>query len=1453
MLPTSRFTNISFSVKGDKEVIQESVVDIMNPELFSGDRPFPGGVYDFRLGTTDNRFRCNTCFHTKDKCLGHPGQITLNYPVFNPMAAADIPRCLTILCHNCGGVFIPEDRYIKFPPAARFNAAKKIAAVAVGSKKEEGTEGRSRGVSKNCVRCGAEHPRIRKDPYTPFLFVAEYYTGETHRETIKLFPHIVASIFERVSDATMISLGRHISSHPRNYVLHHLPVPPTNIRPDVRKVGSSSRSSNDSITVFIHNIIKDNAKITSDYPSPMTVDFEKLITELNNKVHQMVRGSKANQPAIAQSTDNITYAIRWTGKKGRFRKDQMGKRVRKMGRSTIIGDPTLKPYEISIPAKFARTVQRNVVVRDYNRAELMQFIENGDERYPGASRIYSRRGGHGLSIRDAKRAGVIVIEDGDIVTIDHVDGDTIGFNRAPSLFISNISNMTIRVTPDTSETDRTDESKLRPPQALGHNVVACPWFNSDFDGDAMSVIYYSSASAAHEANSLGAPSNWFMTYANGTTSIGQADDSIIGMYQLTKNSVRIDKYHAMMIFQRSSYLPAIEEDRIYTGKEVISMSMEETPINFSGRPTYYNPNLAAFIKYDPEDINTRVVEGKLTSGVLDAAAVGKGGAKNLYQIIGAEYGPKRALDSIFDMQQVVVGYLYQFGYTIGVMDMLVSEAARKEIFAISNDLVNKSRLITEKLNNGEIIPPIGRTVEDFYEEQQIAALNVIDDFTEPILKSVDPDANNLLRIIQSGSKGKLANMYNMVSTIGQKVIDGERIRQVFGYKRTMAYYPRFDTEPEARGFIANSYMSGVTSAEYVSGAIAARFDLITKALSTSVTGAQNRRSIKNLETIIINNLRCAAKDNHIIQLVFGEDYMDVRRVEPVNFPTVTMSDAEFDKQYKREDAAEYKMMLADRVKYRESFLRIERVMIGIPMVTRKKVAFDMGRIIESALFADFKARMATPPSKTEIATMVETVRGFLATFAYAITNERARARGWVLPEHLVMATWLHCMHVRTHLCSARFAEGYESAIGVRGYMNSAILNIVLNNVITKYKAALIEAGSAAGIIAAQSFSEPLTQYMLDAHHRSATGGTSNDAMTKSNEVLGAKVVSKLSMPRMVVSLLPDVAGDARLVQEIANNIEALHFRQFVTKYAIFFEKFGEPVHPAYAAERDMIAEFVKKNPLVKAPIDLVRWCVRYVINKTSLILKNIALDVIIERIREAHPECYVVYTPENSGDIIIRMYVRAAAFKDVHLASVKDYSSKVLECAVRGVSGIINTEMKQIINSRVEADGSVVQNNDNWGISTVGTNLATLLTLNHIDRYSIHTDAIQEVVDIFGIEAARLHIMQEMKVLAEKCDSRHLTIYADEMTYTGAYTSIDKSGIDKREERNILLRVGTSSPVRAVESAAITSATDMVAGVTSSFLLGTVPRIGSIYNGFIVNEEFVKNNTVSDEAILDEL
>jgi len=964
----------------------------------------------------------------------------------------------------------------------------------------------------------------------------------------------------------------------------------------------------------------------------------------------------------------------------------------------------------------------------------------------------------------------------------------------------------------------------------------------------MNMYISTSVSARNEITEMSGIHNWFISHAYSSPAyIGEVDDSIVGSFELTRSNVRLDKYHAMLLFANTSYLP-IFENRIYTGRDIITKMLEPTPITFSRDTTWYDQKYAGVINYDPTEIKVNIDHGIHKSGVLDSSSIGSKSKGGLFHIIASDYGTEQALLSMFDLQQLSIGYIEQFGFSIGIMDILIPKETRAKIHDIETTIMNDAQLITDRLNRGEIIPPIGKTSDEFYEELQISKLRVLDDFADPIIRAIDTDTNSLFKLIKSGSKGRMQHMFHISSAIGQILINEQRPRQKFSYRRTLPYFKRFDTDPQSRGYITNSYLSGMDIVQELFNAMNARFDFITKALSTSVTGEQNRKSIKNLESIIVNNLRMCVKGSKIIQFIYGEDGVDPRALLDVKFPTVMLSAADLEKQFRYVPRnkkyasiydSEFERMKTDREEYRRRFLALEQSNVNEPLVDKRPLPVDVDRLI-AILRAD---NPMTPADEASLAGMTVRVNKFCQQLPYILLNE-AQIDKYISDVH-ISAVWLLTMSIRTALCARRM-EAYDDQF----------LTLIFNMIRMKYLIAFVDYGTAVGIISAQSFSAPLTQYMLDAQHRSVSGGTSKSGMDRVKEVMGARETDRLKASSMLIAVDSAIAHDRTKVQEMANRIEVMILQQFVVAYQVFFEKYGEPTHPAYVDETKIMKEFEKYNPLMKIPNDLVNWCVRFDIDKSALILKNMPLESIIIRLREEFPFTYIVYTPENAPKVIIRVYFRSAMFKLLIDDNIMDAQAKsLLKTIIRGVDSINGTEVVKMNRYRIAADDSLERDKDLYGIRTLGTNMSGILNISQVDRNRVQTDAIDETFKMFGVEAARQRIVSELRQLGDGAgiNYRHFTVYADEMTYTGMITSIERGGLNKREINNVLLRLGFVAPLHTLEEAAMNAMEDDVSGITAKMLVGTTPEIGTSYNQFYVNEEFVAANTVKADQWLDAL
>ena len=422
---TDRIESVTFGITGSDEAVINSSVAIVSSESTKNGKPYDGGVTDLRLGTNDHSYECKTCFNGKELCLGHAGYIKLNYPVYSPLFLLELRKWLRLICFKCGKAVIDREEYIKFPKTKRLSEASKIAKT----------------VSRKCMHCNEPHPILKKEKKDIIVILAEYRSDAKDKQIIKterLFPHHIKPILERVSFETVVDLGKEVICHPSKFVLDNIVVPPITIRPD-DKSGGSKRPQNNHLTTMLKQLIKINEKIPTnfEYTGTLSENLESLFVDLNIMYYKLVKGGTAQAGKVNVRTGQgqlNSIAMRLKGKQGRFRKTQMGKRVHLCARSTIINNPRLKVDEIGLPISFARTLQIEETVQDFNREQSLVYFQNGRTRYPGCTKIFQKKTNTFRSVENSNGNNVLQLEIGDKIYRDLIDGDYVLFNRQPSLW-----------------------------------------------------------------------------------------------------------------------------------------------------------------------------------------------------------------------------------------------------------------------------------------------------------------------------------------------------------------------------------------------------------------------------------------------------------------------------------------------------------------------------------------------------------------------------------------------------------------------------------------------------------------------------------------------------------------------------------------------------------------------------------------------------------------------------------------------------------------------------------------------------------------------------------------------------------------------------------------------------------------------------------------------------------
>ena len=1416
---------IQFYINGNKQNEKLSVVEINNKNLFKDNEPVNNGVYDIHMGTTDNKLRCHTCYHSKKDCVGHFGHIESPYPFVNPLFRREVIKWVRAVCAHCGLPVLGTKIELNTGKSNYLNEY--VKKVKLSNKKIK------------CHYCSKDHKILEKDAKNSFRFL---YKDDNDTET-RVYNNDIENIVMKITDETVVKMGRSIEAHPNRLLLRILAVPPVALRPDIKKMNSNQSNIND-LTAIIKNIIIFISKLPKIMDHKSIEDNIKQLDLIEMHYFSLIKDLPAGSTML-QSTSSklqlVSLMSRHTGKTGRIRGNIMGKRVTNMARSVITGDNYIHIDEVGIPIIIAKNIQIPEIVQDYNKEKLLIYFNNKSDHYPGCTKIVKKSNGREYDINYIGKNNNIILENGDTIYRDLIDGDIVALNRAPSLLFSSISALRVRIL--------YDGNSIR----LSPNIVDS-LFGGDFDGDAMNVIFVLGIKARNECKVLTDVKRWFISYKDGTPAVGIYHDGLNGISEFTRDNVMISKLDAMQFLSTIDDITDIDYDKlkeVNNSRDVISLLLPK--FNYTKYASHYNPNLKDIIDYKENEIKIEIVHGQVISGRFDKKIVGQNVDDSIFHHIHHEYGAKKTLNLIRDIQQVTTSYQMHEGFTVHYDDIVIDKSAITLINDKINDILKQAETITEKLKNGHYVPPINMTLKNYYEQMLISVLNLGDDFLRPVLMNIDVENNNLYKLISTGTKGKYLNLMQISSSIGPTSIGGDLMAQNFAYGRTLPYFERFNSNPQSRGFVIDSYSDGVRNVSYIFQSMEARYSIINKALSTAKTGYQNRKSIKNLESLVVDNLRKTAKFNRIVQILYGEDGIDIRFVENVKFNKILDSNKEFEDTYKCDIKKlnkifqnkeieimlekEYKDILESRDMYRNIFMSVEQANSKSRLITNSiKLPININKIVDDVVYDHRlnKENFIIDPIKS-----LDKVNELYNELLYCHYNEIQLHKKVSIPNFIQKSFTLLFISIKLCLSMSNI---------VKHNLSLAMLENIKLRALEKYKNALIEPGLMVGIISAQSISEPSTQYILDSQHRSGTSGTSVDFLVRSKEIYGAKPTEKMEDPNLLITIKDKYATDQLSIQRIANHIEMLKFKIFIQdKCSLFFEKYKHIVHPDYIHENDMIKLFEKHNPNLKVPNDLINFCIRVPINKEKLIEKNIALEEICFKLQETYPFLFIVNTSENADTIILRLYIRSMFFKKSKETQinqiVKFIKIKLNETVIRGINGIISTNTENnIARSYIDETGTI-KNKILPIITTSGTNLDTIFENDFIDPYNTFSNSIIEIQETLGIEAARTMIINEIRNMIPTVNIRHYMMYADEMTSTGVVTAIEKSGIDKRNPNDVLLSMSNSHPVQIGESAAINNIkTNVNQSLSASLMTGRVPKFGSLYNKAIYNETFISEN-----------
>jgi DNA-directed RNA polymerase III subunit RPC1 len=101
----------------------------------------------------------------------------------------------------------------------------------------------------------------------------------------------------------------------------------------------------------------------------------------------------------------------------------------------------------------------------------------------------------------------------------------------------------------------------------------------------------------------------------------------------------------------------------------------------------------------------------------------------------------------------------------------------------------------------------------------------------------------------SGSKGSNINLCQMIACVGQQTVNGSRMPNGF-QARSLPHFELESKYPAAKGFVQNSFYSGLTATEFFFHTMGGREGLVDTAVKTAETGFVLSETNKEINNVI---------------------------------------------------------------------------------------------------------------------------------------------------------------------------------------------------------------------------------------------------------------------------------------------------------------------------------------------------------------------------------------------------------------------------------------------------------------------------------------------------------------------------------------------------------------------------------------------------------------------------
>ena len=671
---------------------------------------------------------------------------------------------------------------------------------------------------------------------------------------------------------------------------------------------------------------------------------------------------------------------------------------------------------------------------------------------------------------------------------------------------------------------------------------------------------------------------------------------------------------------------------------------------------------------------------------------------------------------------------------------------------------------------------------------------------------------------------------------------------------------------------------------------------------TSTTGYIQRRLIKGMEDLKVEyDMTVRNGKQRIVQFSYGDDGIDTIKVENQSLPLVAMS---LDEIY-----AHFHMPLDNSNETEESavtaftkttYAKMKKEKSATIAKIRELIDYmiEMRDLIIERVFnrLDNKS-VQMPVSFTHIINNVQAQQQINQNSMVDITPLEAmdmisagfrqlETLYYAPPTQLFKVMYYYYLSPKELLLVKRF--------------NKSALSILISVINLQYKRSIVAPGEMVGMVSAQSIGEPTTQLTLNTFHSAGVASKSNATrgVPRIEEILSLSENPK--NPSITVYFKEDDESTPERVQEFIPLIEHTKLSEVVDTIEVCFDpddlntlvEQDRAVMTQYQEFEKLIDECVRDS-MIAASVGVPdvpgggssasasagagagaksKWIIRIKINAEAMLDKKLTMDDIHFAIKNSYgSEVSCAFSDYNDDHLIFRLRMENIAQnkktgggagggnkqnpldQSDHIYMIKSFQDQLLNNVVlRGVKGIKKVMLRKIKNTLTKADG-VYTKKDSWVLDTTGTNLIHMLGLDYIDAKRTVSNDIQEVYRVFGIEAARQAIYNELSEVFDDSpiNYHHVCLLCDRMTVSSSMISIFRHGINSDDIGPIAKASFEETPEMFLK-AARHGELDTLRGISANVMCGQEGFFGtSCFQVVLDIEEMQKLDAASEYKFVD--